>query len=84
MIPPLLTTSVVNNYHGYGWMRGPHVYVDEYDEGTLILDIVDASSRAIIWRGMAIDRVDFLASPEDKKETIREAVGKMLELFPPP
>jgi hypothetical protein len=76
--------NVVNNYHGYGWVQGPRVYVDEYDEGTLILDIVDASTSSIIWRGIAMDRVDFLADPEKREERLENVVEKILAKFPPP
>lgn len=75
--------NVVDNYHGYGWMQGPRVYVDEYDEGTLILDIVDAKTSTIIWRGIAMDRVDFLADPEERQERLQVVVDKILKRFPP-
>ncbi len=72
---------------GYGW--GPaHIGVSksptrEYDEGTLILDLVDAQGKTLIWRGTAKGTVHPENSPEEKKENIRKAVAYLLEGYPP-
>jgi len=72
---------------GYGW--GPaHIGVSktptrEYDEGTLILDLVDPKTKTLIWRGTARGTVKPDASPEERKERIRNAVGYLLEDYPP-
>ncbi len=72
---------------GYGW--GPaHIGVSksptrEWDEGTLILDLVDAQGKTLIWRGTAKGTVNPSNSPEEKKENIRKAVGHLLEDYPP-
>lgn len=72
---------------GYGW--GPaHVGVSkspsrEWDEGTLILDLVDPKTKTLIWRGTAKGTVDPNASPEERKAGIRDAVGYLLEDYPP-
>lgn len=85
--------SVMNDYYGYGpgpgwrygyWGGPSSVYVDEYEEGTLILDIVDAKTKKLLWRGSATDRVDLSSSPERKQERIRDAVRRILATFPPP
>ena len=68
----------------YGWARSAEVTVDQYDEGTLILDVIDSCTEKLIWRGMAIDRVEFSARPEQRDERVRLAVEKMLASFPPP
>jgi len=73
---------------GYGW--GPaHIGVSkspsrEYDEGTLIVDLVDPKTKTLVWRGSAVGTVNPDASPEERKARIREAVGYMLEGYPPP
>jgi len=84
-----------NNYGpGWGWRYGRHyspysgfygneTLVYTYDEGSLIIDIVEPNSRELIWRGSATDRVNFSHSPEKKKKKITEAVNKLLEQFPP-
>jgi hypothetical protein len=92
------SVQTLNNYYGYGpgwgygygasyrpggWAGAPESYVYEYEEGTLILDIVDAKNKELIWRGSAQDEVHFKSTPEKAQAQINEAVDKMLEKFPP-
>jgi hypothetical protein len=90
-----LDVYTVDHYYGYppGWgsTRGygawggtiPETHVYEYDEGSLILDIVNPQTRKLIWRGSAQAEVNRSASPEKRQERIEEAVRRMLERFPP-
>lgn len=70
----------------YGhWILGecPHERV-EYEAGTLVLDIVDARSSRLIWRGWAQNAVgDMLHDPDRMAGTIEEAVARMLRRLPP-
>ena len=68
---------------GY-WAGAPGTYVYEYEEGTLILDIVHPGNKALMWRGSAEDEVHFKSTPEKAQTQLDEAVSKMLEHFPPP
>lgn len=69
---------------GWGWRyRGPQTYVYDYDEGTLILDIVDPKTRKLLWRGSATDVVNPTASGEARQKKINKAVTRILEKFPP-
>jgi hypothetical protein len=56
-------------------------YVDTFDEGTLIIDVVDPKTNQLIWRSTAKDEVNFKKSPEHNKHKIEEAVDKMLDRF---
>ena len=67
----------------YGWAGG-RVDVHQYQEGTLIVDFVDAKSKQLIWRGTAQKALDPNPTPEKIEKNIGEAVAKMLEKFPPP
>lgn len=90
------SVQVLNNYYGYapgwGWGYGagyapynyPSTYVYEYDEGTLIIDIVDADTRELVWRGSGTDEVNFSASPEKRKAQLNDTVNRVLGNFPPP
>jgi hypothetical protein len=73
--------------YGYGpwggWYGGGGLDVYEYEEGTLIVDIVDNRTRKLVWRGTAVRIIDPGATPEEKTEHINEAVGKIFEDFPP-
>jgi hypothetical protein len=73
---------------GYGY--GPHagwygggVDVYQYEEGSLIVDIVDARTKQLKWRGTATSIVDPDATPEERTQRINEAVAKIFEKFPP-
>lgn len=59
------------------------ITVDRYIEGTLILDIIDAQTKELIWRGTAQSEVNPSDSAEVKEKRIHEAVTQMLNNFPP-
>ncbi len=64
--------------------RGYQRWTQEaYDEGTLVLDVIDVESQKIIWSGSATDKVNFSLSPEKEEAEINEAVREMLKEFPP-
>lgn len=70
-------------YRPYGWGGPPETYVYQYEEGTLLLDIVEPETRKLIWRGHATDEVQFSDSPGKREEQVNEAVRRILALFPP-
>ncbi len=73
----------VYGYSGYGMyptMGGPAVEVRQYKEGSIVIDFIDATSREMFWRGTASDT--FL--PGTGQAAIKDAVGKLLEAYPPP
>ena len=90
------SVTTINRYYGYGpgwgWDYGyrPHGYrsgretfVYQYEQGTLLIDIVDPDGRDLMWRGSATDEVSFSASPAAKEKQINEAIQRMLSDFPP-
>jgi hypothetical protein len=85
-----VSVQTINDYYGYGpvWGGMVHVpstrtYVREYDEGTLILDVVDGQSHQIVWRASAQAEVSQSGTPEQRDRRVREAVDQMLDDFPP-
>lgn len=56
------------------------VDVESYGVGTLVVDIVDAETDELVWRGTATDAVD---GPRQAASKIDEAVEKILSAFPP-
>ena len=52
-----------------------------YTEGTLIVDIFDAKSKALIFRGSATDTVSNKA--ERNRKVLKKALDKMFKGFPP-
>jgi hypothetical protein len=54
-----------------------------FEEGTLILDIIDGPKRQIAWRGIARAEINRQNSPAKRDQRIREAMAEMLKKFPP-
>lgn len=74
--------------YGYGWGHGyvGTSYGNEvrtYDEGTLLIDLLDAKSKSLVWRGVARATVYRNASPQEREARVQAAVGAILEQFPP-
>jgi hypothetical protein len=68
-------------YWGYG---GRQIDVYQFTQGTLVLDIIDAASKTLVWRGTATGTVDGQQrSPEEMQRRVNNVVNKILENFPP-
>ena len=71
--------------YGYGyygmWPGAPTTYtmVDQYREGTMILDFVDARTKKLVFRGVGTAVV---GGAESNAEKIRQGVHKMVESYP--
>ena len=85
-----MDVTTVNSYYGYGW--GPWYYgpgysqntqVRYYDQGTLLIDIVDAQARELVWRGSAEAEVRTDMTQEQRQQRVNEAVSRILQRFPP-
>jgi hypothetical protein len=68
--------------HG-AWYGSRDLDVYTYDEGSLVIDVVDPTRRALIWRGTASRVVEPDWSPDEREKVVREAVQALLEDFPP-
>lgn len=69
--------------YGYCYGAGCEPGVVEYEAGTLVLDVVDARTKRVIWRGWAQDTVeDALADRDRMGRQINEAVTRMMATFP--
>lgn len=66
--------------YGYGWFN---VTVDEYREGTLVIAVIDAKTRTMVWRGTASARTMPTSSLQEKRARMREATADILAKFPP-
>ncbi len=57
--------------------------VDTYDQGTLLIDVTEAASNKLVWRGISTQMVSEHSDHEKSTRQITEAVKKMLAQFPP-
>lgn len=70
---------------GYGWnpyfWGGNNTSVSTYTEGTLYIDLIDASKKELVWQG---EGEGVLTKDAEKKdERIAEFVSKILAQYPP-
>lgn len=61
---------------GFGTVSEETIYT-----GQLVVDISDASSEQLIWRGLASDTIS--DKPETNDKRINEAIAKLFKQFPP-
>src|SRR5262249_38322146 len=66
---------------GPGWAGHGTVNVDTILTGQLVVDVYDASSKQLVWRGVATDTMSDKAEKNDKR--LNDAVAKLLKKFPP-
>jgi hypothetical protein len=69
-------------YYGYRWRywRWGSTHVHSYDEGTLVIDIIDSRRRDLVWRGVG-EGAFGKSNPSDEK--VAKVVAKILASFPP-
>jgi len=72
------------SYPSRGYWHGGHdVDVYQYEEGSLVLDVIDPTKSELVWRGTASKAVDPSWTPEEREVEVREAVRALLSEFPP-
>jgi hypothetical protein len=66
----------------YGWGRPywggvTNIDLQHYDEGTLVVDFIDANSKALVWRGTITDTVE----PNRSHDKLEKAIAKLVRKF---
>jgi hypothetical protein len=81
---PTLETFYSGGFGGWGW-RGfgdtATTTVENYKEGTLVVDMFDPNTKKLLWRGTASDTLS--DNPEKNTKKMDKGVEKMLKDFPP-
>ena len=67
----------------FGGTRTGRATLDEVTVGTIAIDLVDASTRSIVWRGLASGELDPHAKPEKREKNIQKAAAKLFKNYPP-
>lgn len=87
--------DIYNNYwggYGYGWGWNPYYwgpgyggggYASTRTEGSLYIDLIDASSKELVWQGKGVGNLGNINNIEKKEERIREFVSEILMQYPP-
>ncbi|MFQ5995668.1 MAG: DUF4136 domain-containing protein [Acidiferrobacterales bacterium] len=61
----------------------PQRHVAEFNEGTLVLDVVNPKTNKLMWRGTAKTKINVDASDRKQESRINKAARRLLERFPP-
>ena len=80
----------INTYDtgwGYGWRWGygggmTTSTVSKVPVGNLIVDLVDANAKQMVWRGTASKTLSTSSTPEERDKAVHEAVNKMFQQYP--
>jgi len=65
----------------YGYYSGYSMLdIDQYEQGTFIIDIIDQDSKQLVWRGAYTKRLGWSA-PDDAE--VQQIVSEILAEFPP-
>jgi Domain of unknown function (DUF4136) len=75
-------------YRGSGhrhWGAGTwqDTQIRQFEQGSLILDVLDPATGNLWWRGVAQTRIRPRLSPEERTELVNRAVATLLAQFPP-
>ena len=85
----------INNYYaryGYGALyRNPNynpqpltsLNTIEYEEGSLVIDLLDPASNTLLWRGTGSSKLKENQSENQVTRNVHSAVKRILEGFPP-
>lgn len=84
----------IYGFGGYGYRRGYRMYPGPlfygttggprvYNQGNLIIDLVDGKTEKPIWRGVSEKRLRTGLSPAQQREVLTNAVQEVLATFPP-
>jgi len=76
-------TTFYNGLGGWRWggFGETTTTVENYKVGTLVLDMYDAKSKQLVWRGSASDSLS--DKPDKNEKNLEKSVDKMLKDFPP-
>lgn len=61
----------------------PETTIEQYDQGTLLIDVISSDSKKLVWRGRAQSRIQDLKDAASRQARTQEAVSRLLERFPP-
>jgi len=65
-----------------GSIVAPPMVGRELAEGTLVIDVADAESRQLLWRGWATAALDYLSEEDRTEQRVTTMVKKIMKGFP--
>jgi hypothetical protein len=79
-----LDVARIEHVYGYAARRGAPVTTEltrEYDEGSLMIDVLGPKDRQLLWRGVARGRIKPGLSSQEREARIDETVRQIMENF---
>jgi hypothetical protein len=85
-IRPVVDFSAYNYGYDYAWVGWPRSYGlvgdYDYDEGMVVVDIIDAATKKLLWRGQSTAEVSH--DPDKYTKQLRKAVNAIQKRYPAP
>jgi hypothetical protein len=72
--------------YGYRWGGGfstTQINYDTYTDGTLFIDMIDASKKQLVWQGRGTKTIDQDANQDKREKNINYAVQQIFSKYPP-
>jgi hypothetical protein len=84
------TATNTGGYYGRGYRYGygggfstTTINYDTYTDGTLFIDMIDATKKQLVWQGRGTKTIDQDASQKKREENINYAVQQIFVKYPP-
>jgi hypothetical protein len=71
-------------YYGGGGMSSSTSTTSTIYIGQIAVDMYQASSKSLVWRGTATKTIDTKAKPEKQQKNLAKAMAKLFKNYPPP
>jgi len=77
--------TIYRSYGRVGWGGAGSVdtVVQQYDEGTLLLDFLHPKDGKLLWRGSARTRLQEQRTPEKRDAYVKKIVAELFKKYPP-
>jgi hypothetical protein len=67
----------------FGSLRSGTATTQDILTGTLVVDVIHAGSKALVWRGIVSSDLDSGAKPDKREKNIHKATEKVFKNYPP-
>lgn len=75
--------DVYNTWYPYYYTPFDRSNVSQYVQGTLFIDLIDATKKQLVWQGVGKGALSTSSKPEKKEARIKEIVAEILAKYPP-
>jgi len=70
-------------YRGAGYWGSGGITVQQYQQGTLIIDVVKTADKELVWRGVGTKALSPNPTPKTIDRNVNLVVSKIMQSFPP-